>query len=133
MMNTILDEAKKAVYGDRAADYGPVTDNFTMIGKLWAPILKLESITPEQVGLCMVLLKVARQTYQAKRDNLIDGAGYFATLEKMAIEQEECFNNLTIAAKGDWQVGTALDKRDITTDFTPEINTNKAEQLLKNT
>jgi hypothetical protein len=113
-MNTILDEAKKAVYGDRAADYGPVTDNFTMIGKLWAPILKLESITPEQVGLCMVLLKVARQTYQAKRDNLIDGAGYFATLEKMAIEQEECFNNLT-------------------TDFTPEINTNKAEQLLKNT
>jgi hypothetical protein len=83
---TILIEAQEAVYGDRQADYGSVTENFTTIAKLWEPILKTK-ITPEQVGLCMVQVKVARHLYKPKRDNLVDGAGYFATLEKMEDEQ----------------------------------------------
>ena len=82
---TILEEAQKAVYGDRQNDYGSVRDNFTTIAKLWSAVLKIE-ITAEQVGLCMVQVKVARQMYKPKRDNLIDGAGYFATLEKMENE-----------------------------------------------
>ena len=83
---TILDEAKSAVYGGRQADYGTVTQNFGTIAKLWSAVLKQE-ITPEQVGLCMVQVKVARQMYRPKRDNLVDGAGYFATLEKMENEK----------------------------------------------
>ena len=82
----ILEEAAAAVYGDRAADYGTVTENFSTIAKLWSAVLKVE-VTPEQVGLCMVQVKVARQMYKPKRDNLVDGAGYFATLEKMENEQ----------------------------------------------
>ena len=47
-----------------------------------------EQVNPaEQVGLCMVQVKVARQMYKPKRDNLVDGAGYFATLEKMEDEK----------------------------------------------
>jgi hypothetical protein len=83
---TILEEAQNAVYGDRQADYGTVTDNFGTIAKLWSAVLKTE-VTPEQVGLCMVQVKVARQMYKPKRDNLVDGAGYFATIEKMEEEQ----------------------------------------------
>lgn len=83
---TILIEAQEAVYGDRQADYGTVTENFSTIAKLWSAVLKTE-VTPEQVGLCMVQVKVARHMYKPKRDNLVDGAGYFATLEKMENEQ----------------------------------------------
>lgn len=79
---TILEEAQNVVYGDRQADYGTVTQNFGTIAKLWSAVLGIE-VTPEQVGLCMVQVKVARQMYKPKRDNLVDGAGYFATIEKM--------------------------------------------------
>jgi hypothetical protein len=82
---TILEEAQKAVYGDRAADYGSVTENFNTIAKLWSVVLNTE-VTAEQVGLCMVQLKIAREMFKPKRDNLVDGAGYFATLEKMKDE-----------------------------------------------
>ena len=82
---TILEEAQKAVYGDRQADYGTVKENFATIAQLWSAVLKTK-VTPEQVGLCMVQVKIARQMYRPKRDNLVDGAGYFATLEKMQNE-----------------------------------------------
>lgn len=93
MENTILEEAQKAVYGDRQSDYGTVTENFGTIAALWTATLgkKLregERVTPELVGLCMVQIKVARQMYKPKRDNLVDGAGYFATIEKMENENK---------------------------------------------
>ena len=80
--SSILLEAHKAVYGDRNDDYGTVTENFTTVAKLWSVVLKTE-VTAEQVGICMVQVKVARQMYKPKRDNLVDGAGYFGTLEKL--------------------------------------------------
>lgn len=79
---TILEEAQEAVYSSRAKDYGTVTDNFNTIADLWSTILKTK-ITPMQVGLCMAGVKIARQIYKPKRDNLVDLAGYAATLEKL--------------------------------------------------
>ena len=88
---TILQEAQAAVYGDRQADYGSVTENFQRIADYWNVTLnrKLKApITPEEIGLCMIGVKMARQQFKPKRDNLVDGAGYFATIEKMDIEKE---------------------------------------------
>mgnify|MGYP005998496705 CR=1 FL=1 len=79
---TVLQEAQEAVYNHRAKDYGSVTDNFGTTASLWSTILDKE-ITPEQVGLCMIALKVSRQMFKFKRDNLTDIAGYAATLEKL--------------------------------------------------
>jgi hypothetical protein len=79
----ILIEAEQAVYSDRAADYGTVTQNFGTTALLCSAILKID-VTPEQVGLCMIQVKVARQMYKQKRDNLVDIAGYAATLEKLS-------------------------------------------------
>ena len=79
---TILEEAQEAVYSSRAADYGTVTENFNTIAELWSTILK-SPVTPMQVGLCMAAVKIARQMYKPKRDNLVDLAGYAATLEKL--------------------------------------------------
>lgn len=82
---TILLEAQDAVYKARQADYGTVTNNFTTIARLWEVVLGTK-VTPEQVGLCMVQVKVARQMFKPKRDNLVDIAGYAATIEKMENE-----------------------------------------------
>lgn len=79
---TILQEAQNAVYGDRQSDYGTVTENFNNIANFWSVILK-NKVTPEQVGLCMITLKVAREMNKPKNDNLVDIAGYAATLEKL--------------------------------------------------
>lgn len=82
---SILQEAEKIINGDRAQDYGSVKDNFTMIAKGWELIVEAP-ITPEQVGLMMVWLKVARQINKPKRDNLVDIAGYAGCIEKIGNE-----------------------------------------------
>lgn len=78
---TVLEEAQSLVYGDRAASYGKAIDNFTNTAAGWAVILGVP-ITPEQVGLMMAWLKIARQVHKPQRDNLVDCAGYIATVEK---------------------------------------------------
>jgi hypothetical protein len=72
---TILEEAAKCVTGPRRRDYETPEENFSLIAKLWSLQLKHE-VTPMQVALCLILLKVARQANSPKRDNLVDIAGY---------------------------------------------------------
>lgn len=78
----LLEEAIRLVNGDRQASYDHPFDNFTRIGLIWSAILDKE-ITPEQVALCMVGVKLAREAYAPKEDNIIDGVGYFLTLAKV--------------------------------------------------
>ena len=79
---TILDEAKSIVYGDREESYSPPENSFAQIAALWSPVLGI-TITPEQVGLCMIQLKVARQRHKHKRDNLVDIAGYAECISRL--------------------------------------------------
>jgi hypothetical protein len=60
-------------------------DNFERIAAIWSVVLGIK-VTPEQVGLCMVGVKLAREAHMPKRDNLVDGAGYFGTVQ-MVIEE----------------------------------------------
>lgn len=83
----IFEEAHGLIHGDRQQDYDHPLDNFTRIAKIWSVILGIE-VTPEQVGLCMVGTKIAREAYHPKRDNLVDGAGYFGTIELLYEERE---------------------------------------------
>lgn len=85
---TILEEAQSAVYGSRQEDYGDVSENFERIAKGWEMILGIKP-TPEQVGLCMIQVKVARQCHKPKRDNLVDISGYAATIDKMGKENKK--------------------------------------------
>lgn len=72
---SILEEAAKCVTGPRRRDYGTPDENFGLISSLWSVQLKHE-VTPMQVAMCLILLKVARQSNSPKRDNLVDIAGY---------------------------------------------------------
>jgi len=73
-MSIILDEAKNVV-DSRQASYGAPEDNFATTAELWSAYLGTP-IRPEDVGMMMILLKVARERYQHKKDNLMDIAGY---------------------------------------------------------
>jgi len=77
---TIANEAAGLVSGDRQSAYGHPYDNFLDTAKLWSPILGIE-VTPQQVALCMVQLKIARELNLPKRDNLVDAIGYLLTYD----------------------------------------------------
>lgn len=85
--SSVLLEAQKLVHGDRNADYGHPLDDFSRTARMWSAILGVE-VSPEQVGLCMVAVKISRQCNRPKRDNLVDGAGYFETVS-MVLEERD--------------------------------------------
>lgn len=85
-VETILEEAEKAVNGPRQENYGHPAINFTRIAEYWTIHLgsKLNgaSILPEDVATMMILLKVARLANSPNhRDSLVDIAGYARTIE----------------------------------------------------
>ncbi len=84
---TVTEEAQRIVYGAREQAYGHPADDFERTGRIWAAILGIEQVTAEQVALCMIGLKISRQTNRHGRDNLVDVCGYAATIER--IKQRE--------------------------------------------
>jgi len=82
------------VNGDRQGDYGHPLDDFTRTGRMWAAILGLPYVTPEQVALCMVAVKISRQCNKPRLDNLVDGCGYLQTIQ-MIEEERKRRQNLT--------------------------------------
>lgn len=86
---SILDEAKRITEGTRRAEYGAPADDFGRAAYMWTGILarKLRDgqyITAMDIPLCMVAIKLARQSHHHKRDNLVDIAGYARTAAMVA-------------------------------------------------
>ena len=78
---SILDEAKRLVCGDRQASYGPPDQDFKrtadMINALFRDYLKEGyQFQPKDVAAIMILIKLSRNRHQNKRDNPVDIAGY---------------------------------------------------------
>lgn len=86
--SSIASEAHAAVYGDREGDYGHPREDFTRTALLWTGLLqhKLkpgECIEPEDIARCMIGVKLSRDVHCPKRDNQVDGIGYFITLDRL--------------------------------------------------
>ena len=79
---SITDEAKTIVAGDRASDYGDANESFTRIAKLWSAYTGT-IITPWDVAQMMILLKVSRAKTSRKRDTLVDIVGYAECASKL--------------------------------------------------
>ncbi len=77
---TIAEEALAAVTGPRQRDYAHPKVNFQRIADLWSPILGVK-VTPEQVALCMIQVKVGRLMNRYTRDSVVDILGYALTLD----------------------------------------------------
>jgi len=72
----LLHEAAELINGKRAQEYGEPQQSFENIAKHWSLYLKKE-ITPFDVGMMMILLKVSREAGgKGSRDNLVDICGY---------------------------------------------------------
>lgn len=77
---TLATEAINIVTGARQAAYAHPRVNFQRIADLWSPILGI-TVTPEQVALCSVQIKISRELHTHQRDNLVDAIGYLLTLD----------------------------------------------------
>jgi|TARA_R100001530_G_scaffold13555_2_gene12440 hypothetical protein len=77
---SILEEAQRLVNGDRGKNYGHPIIDFTRSAKMWSAILGT-NISPQQVGLCMIAIKLSRECNVHNRDNLVDCAGYALTVQ----------------------------------------------------
>lgn len=94
----LADEAVNIVTSDRPGAYGPPEDNFRHIAYGWAGVLAAkfgrefdpyELVNhPEVVSLMMVSLKVMREAYKHKRDNVVDGIGYWLTTDAVTVKAE---------------------------------------------
>lgn len=72
---SVCQEAHRITHGERNQDYGHPLDDWSRAAAIWSAILGVQ-VTPDQVGLCMIGVKLARQVHKPKRDNLVDIAGY---------------------------------------------------------
>jgi hypothetical protein len=84
---SLLTEAISIVEGPRQACYGHPIDDFAVAAAIWTAILGSRLKTPltaQDIPLLMIGLKLARQAYAHKHDNLVDIAGYAATAEMCA-------------------------------------------------
>lgn len=86
MSENILEEANRLVHGDRQADYGHPLDDFSKTALMWQAILGVP-VTAEQVGLCMIAVKISRLCNRPKRDSVVDIAGYAATVQMVTEER----------------------------------------------
>jgi Domain of unknown function (DUF6378) len=78
----ILQEADRITSVDRNDDYGHPRTDFQRTAVFWSAIFGFP-VTPEQVALCMIALKLSREVHKHKRDSIVDIAGYARTLEML--------------------------------------------------
>ncbi len=79
--DNILETAYSLVHGDRNTDYGHPYFDFSRTAKMWSALFGI-NISPEQVPLAMICVKLSRLTNDAtKRDSVIDIAGYAETYD----------------------------------------------------
>lgn len=80
----ILSKADELTHGDRNKNYGTPLTNHERIASLWSTYLETE-IRPDQVAICMALVKVARLIQTPDHlDSYIDGAAYLAIAGEIA-------------------------------------------------
>jgi hypothetical protein len=68
---------------ERASDYGDADVNLSRTAKLWSAYLG-RAITPEQVCICMALVKVSRMAAGRKDDNYVDARAYIQLAQELS-------------------------------------------------
>lgn len=90
---TILDEAAELTAGDRHQSYGHPLDDFSVCGRIQAAILSrwlgqtVPDLPAEVSVLLMQAVKISRELHVSKRDNAVDGAGYWRLVEMIHEER----------------------------------------------
>lgn len=104
---SVLLEAQRLVHGDRQAAYGHPFDDYTRTGRIWGAMLGIPDIDPRLCCLMMAAVKISRECNAPKRDNRVDGAGYFECADMVARRQEELAEKCKAPQAGPGLVGVA--------------------------
>lgn len=78
--------AARLVSEDRNDEYGHPLDNYNRAAQIWSVILGAE-VSAEQVALCMIGMKIAREVHKPKADTIVDIIGYALTLHMVEVER----------------------------------------------
>lgn len=89
--------AARLVNEDRAQLYGHPLDNLSRAADIWSVILDVD-VTAEQVALCMVGMKIARQVHREQMDNVADAIGYLLTYGMIGEERARRDRPVTVRA-----------------------------------
>jgi hypothetical protein len=81
-MKNILHEANNLVNGDRKNSYGDAKLNFEHTAKV-ASLLTHKELTRLDIVKIMLAVKLSRESYKHKTDNLVDLCGYAQILENI--------------------------------------------------
>ena len=83
MNGAMLLQHAQGVIENRERSYGPAAESFTAIAARWSLVLGI-TVTPAQVALCLIDLKLARLTRDPTHlDSIVDVAGYAACLREV--------------------------------------------------
>lgn len=88
-------EAVRLVNTERQSDYGHPKPNMDRTACIWSGILGI-SVTPRQVALCMIGLKLAREAHRHKDDNVVDIHGWANVLDAVIAAERETGENVVV-------------------------------------
>ena len=84
---SILDKAKDIRAGSRQSDYGDAVTNFKRIATI-ASIASDKEITAVDAVNVLIAVKIVREAFHHKEDNLVDLCGY-ADIKNLIMEEEQ--------------------------------------------
>lgn len=80
----ILKEADKIVFErseEKERQYGPFSEGMERAASIFSGMTGRGDITAEDMYKALIALKFSRESYNHKRDNLLDAAAYIGALE----------------------------------------------------
>ena len=79
---SILSEAEDIVNGIRQSDYGDANESFSRIATI-ASVMTGKELSPEDCCAVMMAVKLVRESFNHKRDNLVDLCGYAELMNRL--------------------------------------------------
>ena len=79
---SILSEAEEIVNGSRQSDYGDARESFSRVATI-ASVMTGKELAPEDCCAVLMAVKLVRESFAHRRDNLVDLCGYAELLNRL--------------------------------------------------
>lgn len=79
---SILSEAEEIVNGSRHSDYGDAKESFSRVATI-ASVMTGKELAPEDCCSVLMAVKLVRESFKHKRDNLVDLCGYAELMNRL--------------------------------------------------
>ena len=85
---SILSEAEEIVNGSRHSDYGDARESFSRVATI-ANVMTGKELSPEDCCAVLIAVKLVRESFKHKRDNLVDLCGYAHIMNELNENESE--------------------------------------------